>query len=113
MAGHCLCDPASPPYQQSQLNACNSEVATEQTCGCVPGDVCYQLAQKEVDHFSAQFVGVTMIQGKSCSLDSGREFSWPSSPCRVVLIEANLSTTHLESGALAVYAEQPWPLSKG
>ena len=48
--------------------------------------VCYQVARKDANHFSAQFAGVMMIQGKSYLLDSGRVFSRSGYPSVEMLI---------------------------
>lgn len=76
------------------------------------GDVCYQVARKGTNHFSAGFEGVMMIQGKSHSLDSGRQFSQPSYPCVEMLIRGQPGHCSPQNWGLAVYAHQPWPLSK-
>lgn len=50
------------------------------------GNVCYQVARKDADHFSTQVAGVMMIQGKKPLAGFWREFSQPSCPRVEMLI---------------------------
>lgn len=49
-------------------------------------NVCYRVARKDTNHFSARVVGVMMIQGKNPLAGFWREFSQPSCPCMEMLI---------------------------
>lgn len=89
--------PALAPHLESQLKA-RSSLRQQQDTPVDAGDVCDQATQADTDPFSARCAGVTMIQGKGRSLDSGRAFSRPSHPGVEMPIRGP-GTAHLETGA--------------